>query len=297
MNIVTSKEHEGRMYQIQKGIQFNNCKTIEVQENKLGILNLLKKCHDSEYISLLHTKSKQLSENETFIDKEYAEPGVTPDTPIVKNIYQTACSSFHTAVQAAKYLDFNTNSCSYAVCRPPGHHAGPSWMGGYCYFNNAVGAVLTLKEKGFNRVGLIDLDFHFGNGSAAILKDLSDIFFGSIHGCTLENFPYKETYPEGEHQVFIPFKKQPTEEEYISSLTGLLKRAKNFGCKALVISVGYDLIEGDPHGKWSFSPEIFNKIGSCLSKVQMSLCLVQEGGYHSENLGICASNLIKGITE
>ncbi len=70
---------------------------------------------------------------------------------------------------------------AYAVCRPPGHHAGPGSYGGSCYLNNAAIAAAELRRSGFERVAIIDIDAHHGNGTQAIFYSRADVFYGSVH--------------------------------------------------------------------------------------------------------------------
>ncbi len=58
-----------------------------------------------------------------------------------------------------------------------------------------------------------------------------------------------------------------------------MKKSLDFGCAAMVVSVGYDIIMDDPHGGWNLQPSIFEEIGQILTQASMPLCLVQEGGY------------------
>ncbi|TPG68274.1 hypothetical protein EEL31_06860 [Brevibacillus laterosporus] len=295
-NEIASREHEDRIQQIQSGLEsVDHCEIVLVEDSDLDVSTLLHKCHRKEYVEVVRKKSSELLENEVLFDKAYAEPGVKQDTPFVRGIYDTAISAFRTSVTAAKHLKGDSNACSYALCRPPGHHAAQAWMGGYCYFNNAVGAVFALREEGHSRVGLLDLDFHFGNGSAAILRDIPEVYFGSIHGSTLDNFPYRHTSSNMNRQLFISFCSSPTSEEYLSSVSKLIREAEDFGCSALVISIGYDIIAGDPHGKWDLLPEIYYDVGTILTKVRMPLCLIQEGGYHDTDLSKCAFHFMQGI--
>ncbi|MEZ5095270.1 MAG: hypothetical protein R2731_03630 [Nocardioides sp.] len=70
---------------------------------------------------------------------------------------------------------------AYALCRPPGHHATRSGYGGSCYLNNAAVAAEALRAAGHERVGILDLDAHHGNGTQAIFWDRSDVLYGSVH--------------------------------------------------------------------------------------------------------------------
>ena len=69
----------------------------------------------------------------------------------------------------------------YALCRPPGHHATPAGFGGSCYLNNAATAAAELRHRGSRKVGIVDVDAHQGNGTAAIFYERADVLYGSVH--------------------------------------------------------------------------------------------------------------------
>ena len=71
---------------------------------------------------------------------------------------------------------------AYAVCRPPGHHAGRAFFGGSCYLNNAAVAAAQLRSTpALERVAIVDIDAHHGNGTQAIFWNDPDVFYGSVH--------------------------------------------------------------------------------------------------------------------
>ena len=70
---------------------------------------------------------------------------------------------------------------AYALVRPPGHHATRRAFGGSCYLNNAAVAAQALRDRGAERVAVVDIDAHHGNGTQAIFYDRADVFYGSLH--------------------------------------------------------------------------------------------------------------------
>ena len=70
---------------------------------------------------------------------------------------------------------------AYALCRPPGHHATRSGYGGSCYLNNAAVAAEGLRRAGHERVAVVDVDAHHGNGTQAIFWQRPDVLYGSVH--------------------------------------------------------------------------------------------------------------------
>ena len=80
---------------------------------------------------------------------------------------------------------------AFALSRPPGHHAGPDFLGGYCFLNNAAIAAQALRDAGHAKVAVLDVDYHHGNGTQAIFYDRPDVYFASIHGDPLTEYPFK----------------------------------------------------------------------------------------------------------
>ncbi len=253
--------------------------------------------HSPEYLAFLERTSATLADDEMLLfDHPYVPNGIAPDTPIVAGIYRTACRSARTAIAAARRTTAaHGTPIAYALCRPPGHHAGRAYLGGHCYLNNAVLAVATLQRHGHERVALIDFDIHFGNGSSDLLHTMPRTFFGSTHGSTDNSYPYIPTPEPDERQLFIPFGAPPTHTEFVEAIARLLGTAQRFGATALVVSAGYDVIEGDPHGTWHLEPPALFDIGRLIGGSGLPTCVVQEGGYNVERLADCAEAFARGV--
>ena len=300
--IVTSEgnkagqEVEERSQRIIQGLQrLRECNfsTADVSDRYLD--NILQQIHEQSYLDFLAHWNGTLVGEDLLFDYPFVDQGITADTPLFAGVYDLSREGARTAIAAAQKI-VNGASLSYALCRPPGHHAGPAWLGGYCFLNNAVAAVVTLLESGIGSVGLIDIDFHFGNGSAALLASRPDVWFGSIHNSTIQSYPYKEVQPANDSQIFIPFSHSPSPEEFLTEVKQLVQKAKiEFGCAAMVVSVGYDIIINDPHGGWQLPPAIFEEIGQILAQASIPLCLVQEGGYLLNALDECAYKFGLGL--
>ena len=253
--------------------------------------------HPKEYTDFLGFWSGELGEEEMLLhDHPYIPPGVMADTPVVAGIYRTARESARTAITAALRVADGAH-LAYALCRPPGHHASMAWLGGHCYLNNAVLMLHTLMESGMERVGLIDFDIHFGNGSAAILESWPNAFFGSIHSSTITSYPYMETRAPHERQRFIPFDESPSPEEFIAAVEELVEGCVEHGCSAIVVSAGYDIVDGDPHGTWHLEPELLEDVGRAIGLCGLPVCVAQEGGYLLPALEECACRFGEGLLQ
>lgn len=253
------------------------------------VTRLADEVHAPGYLAFLRTTSTR---SESVIDTQFVAPGVLPDTPVTSGAYAAALRACASAVTAAQIVT-GGERYAYALCRPPGHHAGHAFLGGYCYLNNAAVAALALQRAGM-RVGVLDVDYHHGNGTADILVRHPDVPFVSLHASTLQAFPYVDTSPAVAQHRFVGFDAPPSDEAYLHQLDAHLGHFANVD--ALVVSLGYDLIEGDPHGGWQMQPAFFGVLASRLAALRVPLVVVQEGGYALGQLAACARSLAEGLT-
>ena len=245
--------------------------------------------HSSEYLHFLAAASEG-AEGEV-LDPRFAEAGVVPDTPVTRGAYSAAIRAVASAVAAANQLVRGERQ-AYAVCRPPGHHAGRAFMGGYCFLNNACAAARVLRDAG-KRVGVVDIDYHHGNGTADILSADEDIPFLSLHASTITAFPYLETRPRVANQTFVAFEEPPSEDVYLAQLAEHLGPLSHVD--AIVVSLGYDPVIGDPHGGWTMTPGFFQRVARLFKATTRQLCFVQEGGYGLDRLAECSRELARGL--
>jgi len=212
-------------------------------------------------------------------------------TPIVEGTWDAALSSAQVALTAAALVAEGERS-TYALCRPPGHHAGRSTYGGYCFLNNAALAAQELRDRGFGRVAVLDVDYHHGNGTQEIFYTRGDVLFVSIHGTPDTEYPYFLGYAdergidagEGFTRNF-PLPAGSGWEGYRAALAEALEEIAQFGADALVVSLGVDTFEGDPISSFKLAGRHFPLIGAMIAALLLPTVLVQEGGYAAEEIG------------
>ncbi len=224
---------------------------------------------------------------------DFAPPGLEPDIPVNAELVAAAREGVRTAITAAERLAAGARF-TYAVCRPPGHHAGPDFLGGYCYLNNAAAAVRTLCEAGVRPVGILDLDLHYPNGTAALVERLPDATLHSLHAAPVTNVSSDTVLPQTETERVVAFAESPDAEAYLAEVGASIEQLAA-GAAALVVSLGYDTVAGDPHGCWSFEPEIFAAVGRLLARAERPICVIQEGGYALPLLAECSHAFAAGL--
>ena len=245
--------------------------------------------HEASYLRAL----RQVGSDEPVVIPELAPPGLPVDIPVRAGLVAAAHEAVRTGITAAQRLAGGA-PFTYALCRPPGHHAGPGWLAGYCYLNTAAAAVSTLRENGVRPVGLIDLDLHYPNGTAAILAPMADTRLHSLHAFPVTNVPALTVCPRSEREHVVEFASSPSAEEYLQAVAASIDA---LACRssALVVSLGYDTVAGDPHGSWSLLPSVFIGIGRALAASGLPVCVIQEGGYALHTLAACGEAFARGL--
>ncbi|CAN5254232.1 hypothetical protein BH24PSE2_BH24PSE2_07880 [soil metagenome] len=220
-------------------------------------------------------------------------------TPLNQNAYLAALGAVDCALTSADCL-LEGYTCSYALVRPPGHHAERSSFGGFCYFNSAAIAAHYLSEYG--RVALLDIDYHHGNGTQDIFYHRGDVLTVSIHGHPRYTYPYFSGYEEEKGaragkgmNVNMPLPENIDGERFRRHLTQALERIRRFAPQFLVISLGLDTARGDPTGSWTLNARDFRMNGRLLGQSGLPVLVVQEGGYRTRTLGINARNFFVGF--
>ena len=181
---------------------------------------------------------------------------------------------------------------AYALCRPPGHHAGRATYGGYCFLNNAALAVERLRAHGRSRVAVLDVDFHHGNGTQDIFWRRGDVLFVSIHGDPRSEYPWflghADERGEGEGEganLNLPLPVGTAWPAYEAALGTALDAIAAFGADALVVSLGVDTYEHDPISSFALDADGYPRIGRSIAALDLPTVLVQEGGYAVEGVG------------
>ncbi len=220
-------------------------------------------------------------------------------TPLNRNAYKAAKGAVDCALSGAKLL-LNGYRISYALVRPPGHHAERRVFGGFCYFNSAAVAAQYLSTYG--RVAVLDVDYHHGNGTQDIFYERRDVLTLSIHGHPRFAYPYFSGFAEergsGDGAGFnrnYPLPELVDGPVYHKVLQRALHRIADFRPHWLVVALGLDTARKDPTGTWSLTPADLQTNGTMIGRLRLPTVVVQEGGYRSRSLGANARNFFVGL--
>jgi acetoin utilization deacetylase AcuC-like enzyme len=222
-------------------------------------------------------------------------------TPLSQVAYTAARAAVDCAVTGAE-LVAGGEHLVYALCRPPGHHAERRVYGGFCYFNNAAIAAHRLSDKG--RVALLDIDFHHGNGSQDIFYTRDDVLTLSLHGHPNHSYPYFSGFAdeEGEgvgrgYNLNYPLPEGLDDAQYLKVLGGAIAKIRAFNAAYLLVSLGFDIMRGDPTGSFAVTHKGMQQIGAELARIDLPTLVVQEGGHSIRNLVRGSQGFFSGLCQ
>ena len=222
-------------------------------------------------------------------------------TPFTRGTWVAARAGAHCALGAAERI-VQGDRAAFALSRPPGHHAGADFFGGYCFLNNAALAAQHLRDAGLERVAILDVDYHHGNGTQAIFYDRPDVFFASVHGDPRTEYPFYLGHADesgaGAGQganLNLPLPRGTDYATWAQALETALAAIGRFGPDALVVSLGVDTFEGDPISGFALATDDYLRIGERLHRAGLPTVFVFEGGYAVDAVGINVVNVLQAF--
>lgn len=222
---------------------------------------------------------------------------------LTETSWQAIEASANTALSAQKIMA-NGAQAAFALCRPPGHHAGANFAAGYCFINNAAVAAQAFIVQGAKRVAILDVDYHHGNGTQEIFYDRKDVLFVSLHADPAYDYPFYLGYADekgaGKGEGFninYPLALGTDYAGWKLALTDALAKIRNYGPDVLIISLGVDTYKKDPISKFTLDSPDYLDMGANIAKAGLPTLFVMEGGYAIDEVGINATNVIAGYMQ
>ncbi|TVR81452.1 MAG: histone deacetylase [Chitinophagaceae bacterium] len=196
--------------------------------------HILKKTHCTKYISKL--KNNQLSR------AEERRIGFPHSEQLLKREYLITGGTVENVYHALEYgISFNVAGGT--------HHSFADYGEGFCIFNDfAVAANHFTKSNYLNKILIVDLDVHQGNGTASLMQDNKNVFTFSMHG--KNNFPLKKEKSD----LDIPLEDNINDDQYLDilfkTLPELTERVKP---QFIMYLSGVDILANDKLGRLGLS--------------------------------------------
>ena len=221
-------------------------------------------------------------------------------TPIAAGTWTSAYWNVQTALSALEALEMERTA--FALCRPPGHHCGADYMGGYCYLNSAAIAAEAAIASGRSRVAILDIDYHHGNGTQDIFYARGDVLFVSIHADPATDYPFywghsDETgEAEGEGATLnLPLPRGTKLLQFEQALGQALDRIAAFGADVLIVSYGADTYAHDPISHFAIQTQDYPPLARRMAEAHLPTLIVMEGGYAVDALGRNVAAFLSGF--
>jgi acetoin utilization deacetylase AcuC-like enzyme len=223
-------------------------------------------------------------------------------TPFTAGAYAGSRAGADCALTGAKLLTAGERS-AFVLTRPPGHHAGSDFFGGYCFLNNAAIAAQYLRDQGASRVAILDVDYHHGNGTQEIFYSRGDVFFASIHADPATDYPfflgYSDEVGEGAGRGFnlnLPLAQGASPDTWFAALDVAIAKTLAFKPDALIVSLGVDTYEGDPISHFKLrTREDYPRLGEKIRSMNLPTLFVMEGGYAVKEIGDNIAAVLSGF--
>ena len=213
-----------------------------------------------------------------------------PETPAIAGIFEHALRSAGAAIQAATLAWRGTPA--FSLMRPPGHHACPDRVMGFCYFNNIAIAIARLLANpgGPKRVAVVDFDCHHGNGTEEIFRGAREVLCVSLH--------QSPCYPgtglsSADNALNYPLPPKTDGPQYLEVFARALDEVRKFEPELVAVEAGFDAFKRDPITDMRLEIETFGNIGHQLSLLQLPMFALLEGGYSSQ-LPKCVGAFLDG---
>jgi acetoin utilization deacetylase AcuC-like enzyme len=240
----------------------------------------LERVHDSEYLDRI----EQTTGRSVMLD---ADTFTSPES------YEIALMAAGAAVQAAEHA-IERQEPGFALVRPPGHHAERDRAMGFCLYNNVAIAAAHALARGLDRVAIIDIDVHHGNGTQWIFYDEPRVLYVSTH-----QFPFypgtgaAEEVGAGNGTGFtfnVPLEAGATDADYeLVCREAVVPVLERFAPNLVLVSAGYDAHERDPLASMRMTAAGYASIVRRLTAAAPggAIAFVTEGGYDLEALAAC----------
>lgn len=235
------------------------------------------------------------------IDALVGQYSIDVVTPLTPQSWDAAYRSTQCAL-AATHAVLAGERAAFALSRPPGHHAGANYMGGYCYLNHGAVAAQAARDAGVERVAILDIDYHHGNGTQDIFWERGDVFFASIHADPAADFPFYWGHADevgagdgAGATLNLPLPRGTRIDAFRRAQEQALAAIAASGAEFLLVSFGADTFVGDPISAFALETADYAVLGRDIAAAGLPTAIVMEGGYAIDALGANVASFLSGF--
>jgi acetoin utilization deacetylase AcuC-like enzyme len=235
------------------------------------------------------------------IDAELGQYAYDCGTPVAAGTWDTVYWSAQSALSGLD-LVLGGERSAFAFCRPPGHHAGRDYMGGYSYLNNAAICAEQALARGASKVAVLDVDYHHGNGTQDIFYERAEVLTVSLHADPATDYPFYWGHSDeagagkgAGASLNLPMPRGTGWSTYRNSLIQAIERVQAFAPDLLIVPYGADTYAGDPISFFSIETAEYSEMAAMIAALGLPTLICMEGGYAIEALGANVSAFLEGF--
>ena len=230
------------------------------------------------------------------IDARLGQHSFDTATPIGPGTWEACYWSAQTALAGLAAVLGGERS-AFAFTRPPGHHAGRDYLGGYSYLNHSAISAEAALAAGRRRIAILDVDYHHGNGTQDIFAGRDDVFFSSIHADPSTDYPFFWGHAdESEGNILdLPLPRGTDWSSYAPALTKAIDWLERAAPDLLIVSYGADTHEADPISYFNLKTSDYAPIARRIASMDLPTLIVMEAGYAIEALGANVAEFLSGF--
>jgi len=214
-------------------------------------------------------------------------------TALTAGTWNAAKTGADCAINAAHALRLGGRA-SFALTRPPGHHAGADYLGGGCFLNNAALAAQHLLDDGLQRVAILDIDDHHGSGTQGIFYGRSDVLTISLHADPRMDFPFYLGHADetgigagSGYNLNLPLARATRAAQWLAALETACLKIGMFAPEAIVVSLG--------DAGFALDGADYLRIGERIAWLGLPTAFVLEGGAAALDNAIHTVNVLEGF--
>lgn len=222
-------------------------------------------------------------------------------SPLWSGTWSAAYAGAQCTLNAARGVLHGQNA--FVLTRPPGHHAGFDFYGGYCFLNNAAIAAQYCLDNSAARVAVIDVDYHHGNGTQEIFYGRADVLTASLHGDPMTEYPFYLGHADEVgvaagvgFNLNVPLAAGSSTELWFAALARIIERVRVYQPDVLIVALGVDTAQVDPISQFALQSNDFKHIGLALAQLQLPTLITMEGGYAVDDIGVNVANVLSAFS-
>ena len=230
------------------------------------------------------------------IDAKLGRYSFDTSTPIGEGTWDASYWSVQTALSALDAV-LGGEQSAFAFTRPPGHHAGRDYLGGYSYLNHAAICAAAALAAGRQRVTILDVDYHHGNGTQDLFASRDDVAFVSIHADPTTDYPFFWGHAdESQGNILnLPLPRGTDWGGYAPALAQALDWIGKRSPELLIVCYGADTHEADPISHFKLKTSDYAPMARRITSLGLPTLIVMEGGYAIDALGANVAEFLEGL--